>query len=98
MKKDALRLWLSTASLASFILIFATSVSAQKFWVSPTSGLWRDGANWSGGTPPFSTNNVTIANTNSKVVTIDAATPSANLTITRLNLWGPNNFTNTLII
>ena len=73
MKRSAFQRWFFNASLASFIFLLATSLPAQKSWVSPISGLWRDGTNWSGGTPPFSTNTVQIVNASNKVVTIDAA-------------------------
>src|SRR6266567_5919599 len=84
-------------SFATLLWILPASLSAQKSWVSADSGFWRDGTNWSGGTPPGNTNTVQITNPNSKVVTIDAATPPENLTITRLSLWGTNTFTNTVI-
>src|SRR5437667_2565021 len=98
MKKNAVRLWLSNIVFCTVVLLLASRAYAQKTWVSPSSGFWKDGTNWSGGTPPFSTNSVIIANPNSKVVTIDAPTPPANLTITRLTLLGTNTSTNTLIM
>jgi len=96
MKRSAVKLWLVYNALFGFVLLFATTTPAQKVWVSPAGGLWRDGSNWSGGTPPFSTNSILIGNTNSKVVTIDAATPLDNLTVSRLTVLGTNAFTNTL--
>src|SRR6266446_1437284 len=98
MKKNALPRWLSTACLASLLLTLTASVHADQIWLSPTNGLWRDGTHWSGGAPPGGTNVTTvwITNAGSKVVTIDAATPSTNLLVTRLSLWAPIGSTNTL--
>jgi len=89
-------------SLAGLVLLFATKADAQKIWVNPSSGLWREGTNWSGGTPPTGGTNTTavwITNANSKVVTIDAGTSATNLVATRLNLWGGgSSSTNTLLM
>src|SRR2546425_5384692 len=91
------------ASIAFLTLSILTPARADKAWISPTDGLWRIGTNWSGGSPPDSTfsSNITtvwITNAISKVVTIDAGTPSTNLTVGRLNLWAASSFTNTLMM
>src|SRR5436305_15009711 len=93
MKRIAVRLWFLIASLASFIL-FASRASADKFWLTPTNGLWQVATNWSGGAAPAGGTNATtvwITNANSKVVTIDATTPSTNLAAIKLNLWAWSN-------
>ena len=85
-------------------IIFACSCGftffahAEKAWIRPTSGLWRVGTNWSGGTPPDITSFIQITNDSTKVVTIDAATPASNLTVQRLSISAPNAATNTLLV
>src|SRR5712691_200025 len=100
MKQNALLWRMSSAVLGALLLLFTNSVQAQKLWTSPTNGLWRQGTNWSGGTPPSITNisTIVIANANTKVITIDSITSSSNLTVGRLNVWGTNNANNSLIM
>src|SRR5438105_680923 len=100
MKKNAARFFFSKASLACLLVLLATAVSADQIWLTPGSGFWKEGSNWNSGSPPGGTNITTvwITNSNTKVVTIDAATPATNLLVTKLNLWGPNTSTNTLHI
>src|SRR5437867_2346857 len=100
MKQNALLWRISSAALGAFILLVTNNLPAQKLWTSPTNGLWREGTNWSGGTPPATTNITTvfIGNANTKVITIDAVTSSSNLTVGRVNLWGTNNGNNSLIM
>ena len=84
--------------LVSMVLLFSFTASAQKTWVSPTSGNWADTNNWSGHIAPSSSSTVYITNANTKTITIDAATPSANLTVNTLKLWAPAGSTNTLFL
>jgi len=68
-------------------------------WINSGSGFWRDGANWSTGrAPSLTSGTTTIANSNTKVVTIDALTPSTNLTINSLTISGSANTANTLLL
>ncbi|HEU0011894.1 MAG TPA: hypothetical protein VFT34_18915, partial [Verrucomicrobiae bacterium] len=71
--------------------------SAAAIWTNAASGLWRDAENWSGGNLP-SLGGVYVTNAGSKTVTIDALTPSGNLSINSLNIWAAPNFTNTLLL
>ena len=65
-------------------------------WINPSSGLWREAANWSFGVPDMSQPATHIAfGGESKTVTVDPTTPATNLVIQRLNLSGPG-VTNTL--
>src|SRR5678815_401128 len=85
--------------LLFFSLLFCVEAfgATSTTWTNLSGGFWKDGTNWNAGAP---TNNVqvSIVNTNSKEVIIDAATPAENLSINRLQLWAPNNVTNTLSV
>ncbi len=88
-----------TCTVASLCLAAGsiTASASTNVWINPGDGLWQVAANWSSGNAPtndFATNQIISANT--KVVTIDAGTPPANLTIHKLQLWAPPGFTNTL--
>ena len=68
--------------LAGFCLAISTTTQAStNSWTNAVGGSWQVGANWSSGAPPSSTVGTTnqITNANSKVVTIDATTPAANV-------------------
>ncbi len=81
------------------LLTVASPVDAQNAWVNPGSGLWRDGSNWSAGAPPGSTTTLTlITNANTKTVTIDTATLSANRSVRKLTVSAPPGSTNTLAL
>jgi len=68
-------------------------------WTNNASGLWATDLNWSSNQAPNSSFNlVLITNANSKTVTVDAATPSANLSIQGLTLSAPSGSTNTLAL
>lgn len=71
---------------------------AEKAWVSPVSGFWSDGTNWSGGTPPDDTAFIQITNAGTKTITIDAATPTTNLTVQMLTINALPGATNTLLL
>src|SRR5207249_8638443 len=75
-----------------------TTFASTNSWTNSASGLWRVGANWSSGSPPTNSAGTTnqIINPNTKVVTVDASTPAANLTIYKLQVSAPVGFTNTL--
>src|SRR5436190_8278113 len=66
-------------------------------WTNILGGFWWAGTNWSSNVPPNTTfTSVFITNTGTKTVTIDAATPATNLSITALTLSAPATFTNVL--
>src|SRR5260370_30341835 len=79
------------------LLAVAGNATAQKIWTSPSSGYWADTNNWSGHSAPIDISTVLITNVNTKIVTIDAATPVANLTIASLKISAPAGSTNTLM-
>src|ERR1051326_4614756 len=84
-----------TTILSTVSIAFAGSDS----WTASTNGLWRIGGNWSASqAPSTSFDPTTIANAVSKTVTIDAATPAANLSIRGLSLSAPSGSTNTLLL
>src|SRR6266496_2764988 len=73
--------------------------SAAAIWRSTNSGLWSEGTNWSSPTAPtLATGGVYITNETMKTVTVDAQTPTINLFINGLNVWGPSGTTNTLLL
>jgi len=78
----------------------ATSFAATTdLWTNSASGLWGTALNWSSNQAPNSILNlILITNANSKTVTVDAATPSTNLTIQSLTLSAPSGSTNTLAL
>ncbi|MDE3067373.1 MAG: hypothetical protein KGJ60_07450 [Verrucomicrobiota bacterium] len=76
----------------------ALPACGEKAWVSPVTGFWRDGTNWSGNTPPDSTAFIQITNANTKTVIIDALTPATNLTAQMLTLNAPPGQTNALLL
>ncbi len=71
-------------------------------YISPSSGKWEQGVNWSLGVPPDSTQvGIYITNAASKTVTIDAVTSSnfpSTMTISNLTLSAPSGSTNTLLL
>jgi filamentous hemagglutinin len=68
-------------------------------WTNTGNGLWSIGSNWSSNQPPDSTFSlILITNANTKTVTIDPTTPSANLTIQRLTISAPSGSANTLAL
>jgi hypothetical protein len=93
-----------SALLARFgplaLLLFACVLSAraEKIWMTNASGFWREGTNWSGRTPPDITSFIRITNDITKTVTIDAITPSTNLTVQKLSISAPPGVTNTLLL
>src|SRR6266516_2902985 len=85
---------------AAFAVAFENfDASAAAIWRSPTSGLWSEGTNWTSPTAPtLATGGVYITNQAMKTVTVDAQTPTINLFINGLNVWGPSGTTNTLLV
>jgi hypothetical protein len=56
--------------------------AATVTWVSPISGNWNTGANWSGGAVPANGDNVVISNTPGITVTLNSGSPEIeNLTV-----------------
>src|SRR5437762_11275100 len=82
---------------AAFVVSF--EAPGATIWRSTTSGLWSEGTNWSSPTAPtLATGGVYITNQAMKTVTVDAPTPTINLFINSLNVWGPSGTTNTLLL
>src|SRR5258707_14335573 len=83
--------------IALLILMCCAEGFSASIWTNAIGGSWSDGINWSGGAP---TNNADtrITNATSKTVMIDAATPATNLNLSRLQIWGPANTTNSLLL
>ena len=72
----------------------------DSYWLPSNSGNWEAANNWTLGTPK-SVHSLHIANTNSKVVTIDATTSAAfsnTMTVRNLTLSGPGGSVNTLFL
>lgn len=85
--------------LAGLLLLpLAATASTTATWNSAGDGMWEDASKWTGGAPSNDTSIVNIKNAGSKTVTIGAATPAANLTITNLLVEAPSGATNTLIL
>ncbi len=89
----------STYSNLATATTFPNSVDS---WISPASGKWESGPNWSLGAPPSDYLSATfITNGSSKTVTIDAITVSnypGSMTLTNLNVAAPPGATNTLLL
>jgi T5SS/PEP-CTERM-associated repeat protein len=84
--------------LVSMVLALTPLAHGEKIWTNAASGLWRDGTNWTGHIAPNITSFIRITNDNTKTVTIDALTPSTNLTVQSLTLSAPPGATNTLLL
>jgi len=84
------------------IVLWVTSNASgatTDIWTNNANGLWSTDLNWSSNQAPnFTFNLILITNANSKTVTVDAATPSTNLTIQSLTLSAPPGSTNTLAL
>lgn len=73
-------------------------VRAEKIWTNAVSGLWQDGTNWTGHTPPNVTSFIQITNDQTKTITINALTPASTMTVQMLRLNAPIGATNTLLL
>lgn len=73
----------------------ANEAAAQSYWTAPGSGNWGDSLNWLGGAPTIELA-AAITNAASKLITVNAATPTANRAARRLDLNAPAGSTNTL--
>ena len=65
-------------------------------WNAAVSGFWQTAGNWSAGLPTNSHAIIEITNATTKTVTINSATPAANLTISNLVVRGFGAGINTL--
>src|SRR6185436_12618962 len=73
--------------------------AATRTWTNTLGGDWRIGStNWTAGQAPISSDDANINNASNKTVTVDAATPTTNLTVNSLTLTAPANTTNTLLL
>jgi T5SS/PEP-CTERM-associated repeat protein len=86
--------------LTCFFLVNALSAYAgTDSWVPATNGLWRTAVNWSSSQVPSTSFDPTIiANAGTKTVTVDAATPVANLSVRTLSISAPGGSINTLLL
>ena len=97
MKYNRIRIQPTCLAIIVLSVTAAELQATTNSWTSLVGGAWTDGANWSDSLPPsIDWSHILIANINTKTITIDAATPAANLTINNLALSAPNGFTNTL--
>ncbi len=101
MSKHHFGSWKFQIVLFSSLLVLSSSgfATTTNIWTNSVSGLWSASANWSSNLPPSTSFDVIqIANTGTKTVTIDAATPVANLSVRSIQISAPNGFTNTLLV
>jgi hypothetical protein len=80
------------------LVVSSKAVRAEKIWTNNLSGLWSDGTNWTGHTPPDINAFIRITNDFTKTVTIDALTDATNLTVQKLTINAPPGATNTLLL
>ena len=88
--------WITLALLSFYGSV--TPSRAEKIWTNNASGLWSDGLNWSGHTPPDITSFIEITNDNTKTITVDVSATAASLTVQKLTLGAPPGATNTLLL
>src|ERR1051326_360222 len=91
------------ATLALIVALFLVALhgfpASIDQWNINGGGLWSTGSNWSSNRPPDSTFTlILITNAATKTVTVDAATPAANLSIQRLTISAPAGSQNTLAL
>ena len=85
--------------LPCLLLQTATGAFGAAIWTNAAGGAWRDGVNWNGGKAPnLALGGVYLSNALTKTITVDASTPTSNLWVNSLNIWGPPNATNTLLL
>src|SRR5438034_2253168 len=94
----ALLAGLIVSALSPMLLNPAFAATTFDGWTNSASGLWRVASNWSSNAPNSTFNFIFITNATSKIVTIDAATPSTNLSIQKLTISAPTGSTNTLAL
>jgi len=88
--------WL--AGLCLVLVAVARPAHGEKIWTNSASGLWSDGTNWTGHTPPDITSFIRITNDISKTVMIDGTTLATNLTVQKLTMGAPPGATNLLLL
>jgi T5SS/PEP-CTERM-associated repeat protein len=84
--------------LAGFWLFLGPAASAQKIWLSSTSGSWGNTNDWSSHTLPDDTSTVMVTNDLTKTVTIDSSVGAVNLTIAGLNVYAATGSVNALVV
>jgi hypothetical protein len=84
--------------VAAFFAVSPQTLWSDTSWINPSSGLWREPANWSFGVPDVGqpTTHISFGG-ETKTITVDAATPATNLVIQRLRME-PSGVTNTLLL
>jgi hypothetical protein len=86
-------------ALAAFSFQSLSAYAGSDSWAPTGSGLWRVATNWSAAQVPSSNfDPTTIGNAGTKTVTVDAATPAANLSLKGLTVSAPSGSTNTLLL
>jgi len=86
-------------ALAAFSFQSLSAYAGSDSWTATGSGLWRVATNWSASQVPSSNfDPTTIGNAGTKTVTVDAATPAANLSLQGLTVSAPAGSTNTLLL
>ena len=84
--------------VAGLALMPLLAQAAAKTWTNAGDSVWETGGNWSPAGAPSSTDTVSIVNAGSKTVTISAATPAGNLTVSNLVVEASGGATNTLLL
>jgi T5SS/PEP-CTERM-associated repeat protein len=75
------------------------SAATTNLWTNAVNSVWRVATNWSAGVLPSTNFDFTVvSNAGTKTVTIDAATPAANLEVRGLVVSAPAGFTNILLL
>jgi hypothetical protein len=87
------------AIMTGALLAFVTPVRAQlsNSWIATINDVWQNGVRWSLGVAPSNDQSaVLITNAMTKTVTVNASTPTGNLTISNLTVGGVGPSINTL--
>lgn len=99
MQRKLFSLVLPGVVLICLFLQTATGAFGAAIWTNAAGGAWSDGVNWNGGRAPnLSLGGVYLSNAVTKTVTLDGSTPLNNLSVNSLNIWGPPDSTNTLLL
>lgn len=79
-------------------LLLPVARAQDATWTAAGSGLWTEAANWTPNVAPSNNPTVWITNAVSKTVTVDAAAPAGNLTVTNLTISAPGDAANALLL
>src|ERR1043166_8075589 len=83
--------------ISLFLGFTSLQAATTNRWTNAVSSVWRVATNWSAAQlPSTSFDFIVISNSGTKLVTVDSATASANLSVRGLIVSAPTGFTNTL--